>query len=251
MLPQIQGDHQSQLLFQGSGYEQQSWKPLGLPKSPVEVRRIISIRSMLVYLLRAVFIVQWLWCGCWESGSLGQSCLAMRILGSSGSAALQGVLSQGLHPKPCAMNQEGGFRQTPFEPWPGQGQEWGMVFSSSSRKQTFSFPILLNVGSFSPPCAFLQGGRLILFAPCSRDTERDCRVLGQTPDPGFIPLPKQTQTGMGRENLSPRGRTLHLIISTLTDVVFQFVEHEVGQDFSLSPASARLFPVMRIHQTPF
>lgn len=50
------------------------------------------------------------------------------------------------------------------------------------------------------------------------------------------------------ESLSPRGKTFHLIISTLPDFMVQFVEREVGQDFSFSleesragSAAARLF----------
>lgn len=78
--------------------------------------------------------------------------------GCPGSAAPQGVLSQGLHPKAQPTSQERGLSQTPRSAGPWQGQGWGRMFSPSSRKQIFSFPVLLNVGSFSP-CAFSAPAR--------------------------------------------------------------------------------------------
>lgn len=141
MLPQIQGDHQSQLLFQGSGYEQQSQTHCRLPKSPVEVRRIISIRSMLVYLLRAVFIVQRLRRGRWESGSMGQSrppsaafpCgFRMPRLSSSSGGSEPGFAPQGTAHEPGAWAQP-----NPLECWPMAGGRAGEGCSLSLQENKY------------------------------------------------------------------------------------------------------------------
>lgn len=42
-----------------------------------------------------------------------------------------------------------------------------------------------------------------------------------------------------QENLSPRDKTFHLIISSLLDVMLQFVEQEVGQGVSFSLEESR------------
>lgn len=102
--------------------------------------------------------------------------------GSPGSAGPQGVLSQGLHPKPPARSVSSDKPLRVLAPWPGQGQEWGMAFSPSSRKQTFSFPVLLNVGSLSP-CAFSTPARREVTPLCILQQGSRAGLLSAGADP--------------------------------------------------------------------
>lgn len=133
----------------------------------MEAQKIISIRSMLVYLLRAVFIVQPLLRRPWESGTgpRAQSCPPGTAAASQRASLprlsrhLGGVPSRGFHPEPHAGSQDRGLvvgAQTPFEGLQpprlcneGRGGMGNCFLPPLWENPIFSFAVLPNVGSFS------------------------------------------------------------------------------------------------------
>jgi len=132
---------------------------------------------------------------------------------------------------------------SPLAPRRGQGRDGGVAFSPALGKLSIFFPISPERGKFLAKCFIhaCKGGGLILFAPsrCCGSREAATGLLGSGRGRlslAFLSAAKQTQAATSDvllENLSRRGKTFHLIISTLPDVLFQVCGARSGTRFLL------------------